>query len=91
MRIVGEIPHPYLKITVLHMNDKFTIQFEDGLLSQSYALRSGSGIEDMASITEFVDQEFIQKVMKTFQEMGKQFSERIRDYKDDQLNTFDII
>ena len=34
MRIVGDIEHPHYKITVLQMNQRLSLQIEDGDLQQ---------------------------------------------------------
>ena len=58
MRIIGEIPHPTYKITVLSMNEKITIQIEDRLVSQSFTFRDGSGIKDLSSADKLLTPEF---------------------------------
>lgn len=42
MRIIGELPHPTMKITVFKMGDKLSIKFEKHLLEQIYKFREGS-------------------------------------------------
>ncbi|CAN5906589.1 hypothetical protein BH11BAC7_BH11BAC7_28120 [soil metagenome] len=68
MRIVGNIPHPDMRITVFHMNDKFIVKFEAGPMEQVYKFDQGNypGLE---AVQKLVDAEFIANVLKRFNEM----------------------
>jgi len=80
MRILGDIPHPRYKITILEMSSKITIQIEDGMLSQSYRFRDGAAVTNVASAIEFCDEIFLHKIDSVFTQMQGnmiQASERI--------------
>jgi hypothetical protein len=76
MRIIGEIAHPKLKISVFASSGKTTIQFEDGLLTQSYKFRDGSVVTSFEEAVDFVDQDFIDIVEKRFNEMNMDLTQR---------------
>ena len=73
MRTIGHIEHPSDNITVLSHNNKVTLQFESGLLSQSYSFRDGSPVSDIVSATTYCDAEFIAKIEKRFAAMNKDY------------------
>ena len=68
MRIVGNIPHPDMRITVFHMNDKFIVKFEAGPMEQVYKFDQEKypGFE---TVQKLVDAEFMANVLKRFNEM----------------------
>ena len=68
MRVIGNIPHPKISITVFSMNDKYQIRFEAGPMEQIYKIPH-SEINGMEGITKMVDNEFIEKIMERFNEM----------------------
>lgn len=91
MRIIGEIPHPQYKITILKMNDKVTIQIEDRLVSQSFVFRDGTGIRDLSSATELLSDVFLERVDKRFADMRADYLAAIENLNNDVLDDFDII
>jgi hypothetical protein len=66
MRIVGEIPHSTYKITVFQMNNKFTIQFEDGQQSQLYKVPDVAYLKNFNQVKELVDGAFLNEIDKIF-------------------------
>ena len=70
MRIVGEIPHPELKITIFHWNNRYLIKLEAGLFEQTYKIPE----YDVASeeeVKKLVDEVFIAGALKRFNEMAE--------------------
>jgi hypothetical protein len=61
MRIVGEIPHPVLKITVFKNDGKFSIKFESGLLEQIYKFREDERLQTFEDIQKLADEAFVEK------------------------------
>jgi hypothetical protein len=61
MRIVGEIPHPVLKITVFKNEGKFSIKFESGLLEQLYKFREDERLQSFEDVQRLADAAFIEK------------------------------
>jgi hypothetical protein len=61
MRIVGEIPHPVMKITVFKHDGKFSLKFESGLLEHIYKFREDERLQTFEDIQKLVDETFIEK------------------------------
>lgn len=70
MRIVKEIPHPDLKITVFSWNDKYIIKFEKGSLEQTLKIKEWDILEEN-DLNVFFKDDFIAKVLLRFDEMAK--------------------
>jgi len=62
MRIIGDIEHPNLKITVFKMDNKLSVKFESGMYEQTYKFRVTDSLENMEDIKKIVDAPFIQSV-----------------------------
>ena len=80
MRILGNIHHPNMRITVFTMNDKYIIRFEAGLMEQLFKI-SQTEINGIESIEKMLDEEFIKKIIDRFNEMFLSFNsakERIK-------------
>lgn len=69
MRIIGNIEHPNLKITVFQMDNKLSVKFESGLYEQTYKFRTGDGLENLEDIKSLVDIPFMQAVEQELQKM----------------------
>ncbi len=50
MRIVGEIEHPVLKITIFHNENKYSVQVEDGQVTQHFKLREDSSLDSVETV-----------------------------------------
>ena len=74
MRVIGNIPHPSLSITIFSMNDKYQIRFEAGPMEQIYKIpqKEVNGVE---GIKKMVDDDFIEKVRSHFNEMYLSFKD----------------
>lgn len=72
MRIVGDIPHPTLKITLFLHDSKYSVKFESGLYEVTYKFRSGDDIDSVEAIKAIVDAQFIQEVMEVLPKMHQQ-------------------
>ncbi len=62
MRIVGEVPHPRLKITIFKNEGKFSVKCESGLLEQIYKFRDDDRLAIADDVKKMVDDSFIQKM-----------------------------
>ena len=70
MRVVGEIPHPELKITIFHWNNRYLIKLEAGLFEQTFKIHE----YDVASeeeVKKIVDEAFITSAINRFNEMAQ--------------------
>lgn len=68
MRIVGNIPHPQMTITIFMMNEKYIVKFEAGPMEQVYKL-SQEKAKGLDHVKQIVDEQFQAAVLKKFGEM----------------------
>ena len=76
MRVVKEIPHPELKITIFNWNNRYLIKFEAGFLEQTYKIQEFD-ISSESDLDTIVNQDFINEVVALFQSMNQHFGEAI--------------
>ena len=70
MRIVGEIPHPTIKITIFHWNNRYLIKLEVGPFEQTFKIEE----YDLASeeeVKKLISERFIQEAIVRFNDMAK--------------------
>ena len=91
MRIVGDIPHPTLKITIFLHDSKYAVKFEAGLYEQTYKFRSGDDIDSVEAIKEIVDETFIHQVQTFLPMMHQQKLEALGRRKDEIADDFEEI
>jgi hypothetical protein len=70
MRVVGEIPHPKLKITIFNWNNRYLIKLEAGFFEQTFKI-SELDITSEEELKKMVDPEFIQEAEARFNEMAQ--------------------
>ncbi len=66
MRIIGNIEHPSMKITVFKADNKISIKFELGLYEQVFKFRESEYMQDIAGAEKLVDATFIGEVLGNF-------------------------
>lgn len=69
MRIISEIEHPRLKISIFKSDNKFSVKFENGLLEQIYKFRIGYPTETVEDIEKIIDADFTEKVEQILETM----------------------
>ncbi len=69
MRIVGEIHHPSLKITVFKNDGRFSVKAEFGLIEQIFKFRDDPRLETFDDVAKVVDPIFIQEIEEIFKTM----------------------
>lgn len=74
MRVIGDIPHHQMKITVFSWNNKYHIKFEIGQFEQTYKIGS-MDLMGMDDIKKMIDGEFLDSIMQRFLEMRTSFHE----------------
>ena len=74
MRVIGNIPHPSMRITVFIMNDKYVMKFEAGPLEQAFKIPL-TEVKAMEGIEKMLDEEFMKKVVERFNEMFISFQQ----------------
>lgn len=68
MRVVGNIPHPDILITVFAMNEKYVVKMEAGPMEQTYKIPMDA-VQGLDGVQKFFDEAFMQKVLQRFNEM----------------------
>ncbi|MFT5165593.1 MAG: hypothetical protein ACI8P3_000821 [Saprospiraceae bacterium] len=66
MRIIGDIAHPTLKITVFKMDTRITVKFENAQFEQSYKFRMTNQLSHLEDVKKLVDEKFIEGVLENF-------------------------
>jgi hypothetical protein len=69
MRVVGEIPHPKLKITIFNWNNRYLIKLEAGFLEQTFKV-SEFDITSEEDLKKVVDADFIKEAEARFDDMA---------------------
>ena len=69
MRVVSEIMHPELKITIFHWNNCYLIKLEAGLFEQTYKIQQYD-IASEEEVKKLVDDEFIRSAIDRFNQMA---------------------
>jgi len=88
MRIIGEIPHHTMKITVFQHAGKLSAKFETGLIEQTYKWRESDQLKDFADIEKLVTPAFQQAVLDQFTQMGSIKNEAVNEFLKDELIRF---
>ena len=70
MRVVAEVPHPQVKITIFSWNGKYLIKLENAFLEQTYKV-SEMDIMGEEEVKKLLDDTFMEKALARFAEMGK--------------------
>jgi hypothetical protein len=71
MRIEGYIDHPNLKITIMKMNSRYIVKFENLGLEQSYKFNESENLSGMKDIKQIIDESFMQQVESMFLTMSR--------------------
>jgi hypothetical protein len=74
MRIIATIPHPSIRISVFHMNEKYIVKLEAGPMEQTFKFEQGE-VKGTEHIQQILDSEFMKKALDRFNEMFVAFKE----------------
>lgn len=80
MRIIGNIEHPNLKITVFKMDNKLSVKFESGLYEQTFKYRVQEGLENFEDVKKMVSEEMINEVISNIQSMHQLKMKTLKEY-----------
>jgi hypothetical protein len=69
MHFIGSKEHDAVKISVYSWNNKYIVKFEANQLEQVYKIDSFE-VSTEIQLMELISEEFIQKVLNRFKEMG---------------------
>jgi predicted secreted protein len=70
MRVVSEITHPELKITIFHWNNRYLIKLEAGLFEQTYKIQEYD-VDSEEDVKKLVNDEFIRSAIDRFNQMAE--------------------
>jgi hypothetical protein len=70
MRVVGEIAHPEIKITIFHWNNRYLIKLEAGPFEQTFKIEEYD-LTSEEDVKKIVSEEFIRQSIVRFNEMAK--------------------
>jgi hypothetical protein len=73
MRVIAEIPHPQIKITIFSWNAKYIIKLEAGPYEQTYKIAE-SDIAGLDAVQSLLSSEFIDSCIQRFLTMRTDFS-----------------
>ena len=91
MRIVAEIPHPRMKITLFKMNDKLSIKFEKNLVEHIIKLRDSSPLNNLEILKSSLSPEVLNKIESSIDQHAGIRLELEEENRDDLLPEFDEI
>ena len=77
MRVVAEIPHNNLKITVFAWNGKYLLKLEKGMYEQTYKISEMDVIGDDDIKALATDPVFVNSAIERFIEMNKGLNEAL--------------
>lgn len=73
MRILGQVPHPELIITVFKSEMKLIIKFEVGPFEQTYKFFESDKLFDFESAKKLVTEVLIKDVYSVFNQMNQNY------------------
>jgi hypothetical protein len=68
MRIVDQIPHESMTISIFQMNDKFMVKFEAGMMEQCFKFYADE-VKNLDGVKKRIGPEFIEKTRLRFNDM----------------------
>ena len=80
MRVIAELPHPDMKITIMSMNQKFIVKMERGVYEQIFKVAEMDLTDGVNSVFELLDEAFLAKAAERFTEMNKDFRDTYNRY-----------
>lgn len=77
MRVIAEIQHPVMKISIFSWNEKYHLKFEAGQFEQTYKIGQldVTGLDEVKAIA---NEAFCQGVLERFVAMRSDFSDAYR-------------
>lgn len=81
MRIIANIPHPQLKISIFLYNEKYIIEIEAAQYKQTYKI-SADGVADVEQVKALVTPELIANCLERFNGMHTDFKQAFERLKE---------
>jgi hypothetical protein len=70
MRVIGEIPHPEIKITIFHWNNRYLIKLEWGPFEQTFKIEEYD-LSSESEVATILTDAFLEDALTRFVEMAK--------------------
>ena len=77
MRVVGELAHPELKITIFHWNNRYLIKLEAGLLEQTFKIHEYD-VSSEEDVKKLIDKDFVNAAIARFNDMAESLSNSLK-------------
>lgn len=77
MRIIGEIPHPQLKITLFAWNNKYIIKLDRAGFEQTFKVPEFD-LTGEDQLQKLIDHSFLEQAISRFEEMEKSLFEALQ-------------
>ncbi|MBL7871609.1 MAG: hypothetical protein JNM78_08365 [Cyclobacteriaceae bacterium] len=77
MRVVREIPHPQVKITIFHWNNRYLLKLEAGAFEQTYKI-SEFDITSEEDVIALLDDTFMVQALARFNEMAESLTDAVK-------------
>ena len=74
MRIVAQVPHPLMKISIFSWNDKYFIEMEAGAYKQTFKI-GHDGVKGLDDVKALCTPDFLEAAMLRFENMHTDFSQ----------------
>jgi hypothetical protein len=65
MRIIGQIPHPYLKISVFKNDNRLSVKFENAGYEITCKLGDDERIRTVSDVEQLLDAVFLENILQT--------------------------
>lgn len=91
MRIIADIDHPRMKITVFQMNGKISIKFENHLIEHIMKLRDGSPLNELENIKTALTPEVLSNIERAIEAQSKIRGQLETQLIENELDEFDEI
>lgn len=76
MRVVSEISHPDLKITIFNWNNRYLIKLETALMEQTFKIYEYD-VSSEEEVKKMISKDFIEQAKARFNEMAISLKEAI--------------
>jgi hypothetical protein len=71
MRIIGDIPHPNLKISVFKSDQRISVKFENALYEQTFKLGTDERLATVEAVAQWADAALLAEVQAGFEQMHR--------------------
>jgi hypothetical protein len=91
MRVVGDIPHSYCKITIFQTTNRYSVKFEQDGFEQTYKFRIGDAINGLSDVRKIITEQVIEQVIEEFKAMAAIKKIAFDGFMSNALNEFEDI